>query len=287
MNDASDLAALRGAVREGVAGIQNLGQLLRSPRVGTRALALAVPAVREGAEGLRAALSALEEALCVHLTPGAEADAARSVLELAAQRTSDLTRVLEHGADGSAAGPRAAGARANPRVGARRRLEIEAEVMSLLAELATVQALIDLFASAGPPRTAAAQVDLGEILVEAGAGPRPGPSIEVSLDLGGDRTFVGDARQAAALIELAIAVVVDRARSAPLRLSAARSADGRLGVRLRRYEPRPASAGVEASVRAPLHASIPPLSAALGPAARRAGFEATVSEDQAEVTIVL
>lgn len=286
MNDASDLVALRGAVREGVAGIQNLGQLLRSPRVGTRALALAVPAVREGAEGLRVALSALEEALCEHLAPGAEAEAARSVLVFAAQRTSELTRVLEHGADGPA-GARAAGARANPRVGARRRLEIEAEVMSLLAELATVQALIDLFASPGPPRTAAAQVDLGEILGEVGAGPRPGPSIEVSLDLGEDRTFVGDARQAAALIELAIAVVVDRARSAPLRLSAARATDGRLGVRLRRYEARPASAGVEVSVRAPLHASIPPLSAALAPAARRAGFEATVSEDQAEVTIVL
>jgi xanthine/CO dehydrogenase XdhC/CoxF family maturation factor len=233
------------------------------------------------------------------------------VLVFAAQRTSELTRVLEHGRDGPAAGARAANLRATPRVGARRRLEIEAEVMILLAELVTVQALIDLFVASwtGPPRDMALPVDLGEILAELGSAPRPGSSIEVTLDLGADRTFVGDARQAAAVIELAIALAADRSRSSPLRLTAGRGADGGLVVQVRRHEPRPtgeapargpgagsgtgalsaptAAPAADASVRAPLLARIPPLAAALAPAARRAGFEAAVSEEQGEVTIVL
>src|SRR5262245_55027736 len=125
MSDATDQAALRGAIREGVAAIQNLGQLLRSPRVGTRALALALPAVSEGTEALLQALAALQDALCEHGAPSAEADAARSVLAFAAQRVGDLDQVLAGGADAPATGTRAP--RSNPRVGARRRLEIEAE----------------------------------------------------------------------------------------------------------------------------------------------------------------
>ena len=329
LSDASDLVVLRGALREGVAAIQNLGQLLHSPRVGARALALALPAGREGTEQLHQALSAVDQALSLSLAPGAELEAARSTLAFAAQRVGDLERMLEAVVESPATGAGLAGqARAqtrppsarlragerarssNPRVGARHRLKLEAEAASLLVELATVQVLVDLFSSADPSRTTV--VDLGEVLAEIWSPPHLGPSVEVILNLGVDPTFVGDARQAAAVIELALAVVAEgaskaasalsqqqgslgsregapapcggAARSPPLHLTATRIAGGRLVVHLRRHDPR-ATAGL--IVRAVLRACVPPLLAALPVAARRAGFEVTLAADTAEATITL
>lgn len=284
-----DIDVARGAIREGVAAIHNLGQLLRSPRVGPRPLARAIPEVREGCEALRGALDDLRTALGARL--GAETDLAQlagAALDLAARRVEGLALALE-------------GNEKRP-VEARRRLAVEGEVRKVAGDLDTVLWLVDLLAAVASPRPV--QVDLAEVLRNRWSPVPAASSVPVRVDVGADASFSGDPRVAPLLIELAVAVLARDVRESGARLRAERRDDGRLVVRVTREvaaTPAPAVKAPRGGGKAPpapkpppglvlpvpLRASLPAVLDAASAAARLLGLELVANAAAGEVTITL
>lgn len=142
----ADLSRAVGSVREGAIALENLGQLLRSPRVGPRSLSRALPALQEAPQALASAFTALERAARTAADAGPE-DEPAAVLSSASRVLDELGAEL---------------AELRGSIGARARLMLEARVRR--ARLACAPAL-ELSAAIGhalEPRPA--PLDLAELL---------------------------------------------------------------------------------------------------------------------------
>jgi hypothetical protein len=256
-----DIAPLLGAAREGIAAIENLGQLLGSSRVSARKIGGALPSVREACEELVVRLARLESRLESTLSPSAFA-AAAAVIADSRETVVLLTGEL---------------AAVGDRVSTGARIQLERQAKAAGAKLGTARALLELFGA--ETVRGAVPVDLAEILREQWSAAAVGPSLGVELALGADCGLHAEPRLIGALIELALAVVAARAASAVLRITSARRPDGRLVIHIA------ASSGGAATLTAPHRAAVPPLADALVEAARRLGAELELGRDGAEVTL--
>lgn len=215
------LAAARGAVRDGVAAVEGLAQLLGSRRVGPRGVARALPEVRDGCAALRASLGALDEVIAAEVAGDAEAAAAAGAT--LAHAALEVERIeAELGGRGADARPAA--------IDARRRLALEASVRRAAGELAGALELVDLLCASLDPRPTA--IDLADVLRERSAtGPPLAPAVQVSAACERAEGLEADARVVGGLIELALGA----ARVAgleSLRITSRRRADGRVEVRV-------------------------------------------------------
>ncbi|HEY4116924.1 MAG TPA: hypothetical protein VGM56_03660, partial [Byssovorax sp.] len=91
-----ELSLLRGGVRDGVAAIENLANVLASRRVGPKVIARALPEVRGGCVALGGSFDRLRAELRVLLADDpAGVDAADEMLGRAAARVVELAAELE------------------------------------------------------------------------------------------------------------------------------------------------------------------------------------------------
>jgi hypothetical protein len=142
----AELSRAVGSVREGAIAMENLGQLLRSPRVGPRSLSRALPALQEAPQALVAAFLAVERAARVVADVAPEEEAS-SVLSGARAILDELRAEL---------------AELRGSVGARARLMLEARVRRVRQACAPALALCDALGHAAEPRPVV--VDLAELL---------------------------------------------------------------------------------------------------------------------------
>ena len=189
----SELASLRGAVRDGVAAIENLANVLASRRVGPRVIERALPEVRGGCLALcTGALEQLRAALPEILVGDVEGiDATNEMLDHAGLRVAELAAEL--------------GRRESDSLDARERLALDALVRGISAELAGLVRLVDLLGTVTNPRTTA--LELSDLLSQKrtlkGA---PSTPITVSVDLGTQPTLLGDAYVVLDLLIFALAI---------------------------------------------------------------------------------
>jgi len=142
-----DLSSLVGEVREGVTLVQNLVQVLRSPRVGPRQLSRALPELASACEQAIGPLSRLAASSMDVLSKDTSAVGALS--ELSARAIACLRAVSTRLADTS------------DRLGARRRLEIDALAASAVKELTALCSLGELVSYLAAPRPG--DVDLADV----------------------------------------------------------------------------------------------------------------------------
>lgn len=146
-----------GALRDALAVLRNFDQLLRSTRVGPKALGRVIPDVHASCGGLRNAARTLLDELNVALPNGAEA--IEAVWHFMNPRVTELEREL------AAASSRA--------VNAKHRLALERAVVGLSADLDTARALIDLLGnSTWGPRV---WLNTFELLHQSSQAFEPGP----------------------------------------------------------------------------------------------------------------
>jgi hypothetical protein len=213
-----DIEVARGAVREGVAAIQNLGQLLRSPRVGLRPLARALPEMREGCEALAAALSDFERAVAACF--GEDDELSVATRQMLAPMVASIAMF-----SGSLEG------REKRPLEARRRLAIETELRKLAPELEAVLWLADLVAAAAATRVVAAE--LVEVLRKRWATAPSALVASVRVEVAPEHGFAGDPRIAALLLELGASVLLCGQAARGLVLRSTRQGEAGLYVRLR------------------------------------------------------
>lgn len=213
-----DVTVARGAARDGVGSVHNLGHLLRSMRVGARPLAQAIVEVRDGCGALRAAFVALR-AVVRDRQPLCANDAADALFEGALANIDALAATLDH-ADRAA-------------TDARSRLAVEVAVRRAGTELDGVLCLSDLLVAARAP--CPVPLELDDVLRLHLCGPRT-VSAQVTLTLEpGDYSFNGDPVVASLLVEVALASVARR-RSRTLRIAPTRAPHGRVWLTIRADE---------------------------------------------------
>jgi hypothetical protein len=272
------LAGARGAVRDGVACIENLAQLLGSRRVGPRQLPHALPEVQAGCVALVAALAALDAAMADQLTDDPEGLAAvKAMLEHAADRARELGATLK--------------GREKAPIEARERLSLEATVCRIAGELNTVLRLTDLISAAATAKTTA--IDLGDVLAQRRPSLRSmlTPVLAV-IELRTSPALVADARVVLELLEFAVATVVRAGIESP-RIVADRGADEALVITVGAPAPAPALAAGAPPVQAPrvvdvsLRAALPQEADVVRAAARRAGISLEIGADGRAVKLVI
>lgn len=184
-----DLVSAQGRVREGAHAIDTLLHLLRSRRVGPKAIASALIEVRDGCPALIDAIGALSRELLDHLSVEGEAGSlARSLLDRAAARVDLLMSQL--------------GAIHKPELEARSRLAVEAFMRAASADLEGLLFLVDLLACAATRRETL--LDARDVLEDSSTARLP---------------FSGDARIVGGLLTLAQRTV-EGASGAPPRVKA-------------------------------------------------------------------
>lgn len=146
-DDGARRAAL-AACRDVVTSLQNLYSLLRSTKVGPRALKSLIPDVRRGCESVGDTLAPLLAPLRTEMPAGEEATNAllAYVIQLASEITSTLKRAETSDVD------------------ARMRLMLEARIASIAPRLDAARALVDLLFTAAEARLV--EVELTELLHE-------------------------------------------------------------------------------------------------------------------------
>lgn len=280
MSPGSDaLSTARGDVRDGVAAIEHFREVLVSRRVGPKMLAQAMPEMAAGCAPLRAALSALAEALCAKI--GSDADGVAAVGGLlihAARCVDELDAALATHA-GSA-------------VDARVRLAIESVVRRVARDLGGCLRLCGMLAA--PVTSETVTIDFSDALAARRAAPvvagakRVGASTEVvaTVEIRTAELVVGDAQLLLELLDHAVAWVARARVSAPRIVVAT----GPEGFPVFTVEGAPAgmvhSAGGLA-FHAPLRDELPHEAAVVRAAARHAGLKMTVAEDGSSVIIAL
>ncbi len=146
------LDAARGLVRDALGSLSNLEQLLKSLRVGPKALSAVIPDVHASCAPLLGAVRELLGALRGHLSDTVAPDALEAFI---APRVEELERALST-------------ARRQP-INAKNRLALEAVVGQAAQELDAARALIDLLEEAlGGPSV---RVDLLELVRSAAQAP--------------------------------------------------------------------------------------------------------------------
>ncbi len=195
------LALARGEVRDGVAAIEHLLQVLGSKRVGPRVLSRSMPELMAGCAPLRGALASLGEALAAELASDPEGLGAAAVL-------------LAHAGGRVEALERALADHAGVSLDARERLGLEAIVRRVAGDLGAVVHLADLLGAAVTSETTT--IDLDDALAQRRARPRPGATpVPLTVDVRVSDLTVGDARLVLDLLEHAVASVVRAGVAAP------------------------------------------------------------------------
>jgi hypothetical protein len=182
---AGRVAEARGGILDGLAALQGVVDLLRSRRIGAKALTRALPDV---GEGLAAVESAIED-LFTAITPPFVASAAvvgQATAVLAALRAPLVER-----------GP----------LDARRRITLEASLLGARRELEAVLLVAELAVHASTPETSA--LDLADLLHHRWSGVRAGDAeIALSMDLTGMKSDAQRPRVVACLLDVALSSVV-------------------------------------------------------------------------------
>lgn len=275
MSDPEVLAGARGAVRDGVACIENLAQLLGSRRVGPRQLPHALPEVQAGCVTLVGSLAALEAAMADQLGDDPEDCAAlKALLEHAATRARELGATLK--------------GREKAPVEARERLSLEAIVCRIAGELNTVLRLTDLLSTAASGKTTA--IDLGEVLDQRRPSRRSvlTPVLAV-IELRTAPALIADARVVLELLEFAVTTVARAGVESP-RIVADRGAGQELVISV--AEPTTELA-VGASVQGPRmidvsrRAELPREADVARAAARRAGISLEIGAGGRSVKLTI
>lgn len=156
--------AAHGSLRETLSALRNLEQLLKSVRVGPRALASVIPDVYASCLSLPATLSNLFEGLAER---AADPQPAHELEAYALPRAKDLINALAKGR--------------RKQLTAKRRLDLEHVVSTRTGELDAVRALVECLSNALSGREV--HVDLSQLAQQAVAsgGEASGPRAHVSL----------------------------------------------------------------------------------------------------------
>jgi hypothetical protein len=182
----------RAELRDALGSVRNLAQLLRSVRVGPRAIRAVLPAVHGPCGRLEESVRVLLEVVAVRLPDRAAVD---ELIEYIAPRAKELEAAL-------------ASAMSRP-LGAKTRLALENVVGRLSRELEAARALVELLDDS--VRGSAVRLELSELLREAAesepiASARP-LSVRVESQLRGDVTV--NPRVAIALLGVGARLVAD------------------------------------------------------------------------------
>jgi hypothetical protein len=208
------LEAARGSMRDTLGAIRNLEQLLKSLRVGPKALATVIPDVHESCWPLRQALSGLLGAIAAQLP-----DAARAVDDFAKPRVAEIEQALYHAR--------------NATMNARERLALEEVVSRVARELDVARALLDLLEESLSRATI--RVDLLDLVKQAllDANCREtqrGPRIRATLACNATADVQANPRVAMCLIAIAVRLVAVSGPGTSPHVRAGRVEDGRVGV---------------------------------------------------------
>ncbi|HKY40806.1 MAG TPA: hypothetical protein VJN18_32950 [Polyangiaceae bacterium] len=147
----------RGNLRESLAGLRNLAQLLHSLRVGARPLSTVLPAARDACDPLRHAMG---EILAAARSELGDSDAADRLHEYVAPRLQELETALTNASE--------------RQLSVKLRLSLEEPVTRLSQELDVARGLFDLLVDsiAGRP----VRLDVLELSRQSFAGPTSGAS---------------------------------------------------------------------------------------------------------------
>lgn len=207
------LDAARGSLRDTIGALQNLEQLLRSVRVGPRALGAVIPDVRTSLDSLlgaeRELLGAIEQRLPDTRAPS-------SIEEFMSPRVQALERALRAAEGGT--------------LHAKNRLALERVVTSSARELDVARALVELLELAA--RAPATRVDLLEVVRGAAqATDDSGESIAATLDVPDKGVeLVVNPRVASLLVAIGVRLVDAQARDAGPHVAVSRPTPGECSV---------------------------------------------------------
>ena len=268
----SELASLRGAVRDGVAAIENLANVLASRRVGPRVIERALPEVRAGCLVLTGALEQLRAALPEILVGDANGiDASNEMLEHAGLRVAELAADLER--------------RESDPLDARERLALDALARGISAELAGLVRVVDLLGTVSNPRTTA--LELRDLLSQKrplkGA---PSTPITVSVDLGTQPTLLGDAYVVLDLLIFALAVSARSGIVNPF-LGVSVTEDAHIVIVVGRPPDKLPATVEKRVIEVPSRNPLPRENEVLVAAARRAGIKVTRDATTERITFVI
>lgn len=155
VRDAGALELARGNLRESLAGLRNLAQLLHSLRVGSRPLSNALPAARDACDPLRSAMS---EILALAREALGDPAASESLEAYVTPRIQELETALTEAAD-------------RP-LSVKLRLSLEERVTRLSQELNVARGLFDLLSDSIASRPI--RLDLLELSRQSFSGPPSG-----------------------------------------------------------------------------------------------------------------
>jgi hypothetical protein len=204
------LAEANGLVRDVLAAVRNLENLLRSPFVGPRALAPVIPGLHELCDPLLASADEIHR----HVDATATGSTTEAVHALSTQirATCDRLRFALARAGASA-------------MDAKTRLAFEAEIQEVGAELNSVRQLMMLLAHATDAARAEIDLDMREVVREvfelaSRRDPRTSRAVPVVVSFSGDPCLLNASAQVVApLIAIGLALV-DRAVKSTLALDA-------------------------------------------------------------------
>jgi hypothetical protein len=253
----SALERQRGELRDTLSGLKNLDQLLRSLRVGPRALASVLPDVHAACSSLRVSAVQLLEAIGAKLAP--DSRAIDSLRAFVLPRIDELETGLAH-------------AITLPMT-AKNRLEVERLVSRLSRDLDSARELIDLLEEA--TSAPAIHVDLLEVLQQAfnvDAGADAPVRLHASLDMP-DRSVELLVNPRVVIALFAISAEYVAASDNSVRISLQVASEGRYTLSIVRDR----SAGSGARIE-PRHA-IEPLLVCLESVSRLLGAQCDASKD--------
>jgi hypothetical protein len=156
--DLDPIAQARGVLRDALAALRNLEHLLRSPRVGPKALAQVIPGLRD----LCDPLSASADEVRVRL---GEPQAASQLADFLRDASGRLRSVLDWAV--------------NADMDAKSRLSFESQVQRMVAELSTARRLLDLMVRAA--ERADTELDIAEVMQVSFAGSTRGVAGPIAI----------------------------------------------------------------------------------------------------------
>jgi hypothetical protein len=257
------LDAARGLMRETLGAIRNLEQLLKSIRVGPRALTTVIPDVHESCGPLRQALSQLLEAIHGRLP-----DAAQAVAEFVNPRVAEIERALRHAR--------------RTTMHARERLALEAVVSRVTRELDASRALLELLEAALAGATI--RIDLLDLARQVSAAVEgsdrlPGSRLHATIVYGETGDVQANPRVALCLIPIAARLIAVGGLGARPHVTVGRMGPGKAGVTICRGP----GEGATVSMIAP--PPIGPLLQCAQAAARASQVDFEPSPDGSQITI--
>jgi hypothetical protein len=174
------LAEANGLVRDVLASVRNLEHLLRSPLVGSRALAPVIPGMHELCDPLQASVAEIHR--YVNATSTTSTIEALHALSDQIRTTCDRLRLALGQAGASS-------------MDAKARLAFEAEIQDIAADLHSVRQLMTLLAHATDSPQADVDLDIREVIREVFAmasrrDPRRSKQVPVMVTFSGDSFFL-------------------------------------------------------------------------------------------------